>query len=131
MTTTSTPEMSTTKRALLALRDLQAKVDAYESASHEPIAIIGMGCRFPGDANNPAQYWQLLMDGVDAIGEVPADRWDLSHYYDADPAIPGKMYSRYGGFLRRVDQFDPAFFNISPREAASLDPQQRLLLEVA
>ena len=119
-------------------RHLAGSPDASESATragpdreakNEPIAIIGIGCRFPG-ANDPAAFWQLLRDGVDAIREVPADRFDLSAFYDPDPAIPGKMNTRWGGFLGQVDQFDPNFFGISPREALRMDPQQRLLLEV-
>ncbi len=98
-------------------------------AKNEPIAIIGIGCRFPG-ANNPAAFWQLLRNGVDAIGEVPADRFDQRAFYDPDPSVPGKMNTRWGGFLENVDQFDANFFGISPREAARMDPQQRLLLEV-
>ena len=96
---------------------------------NEPIAIIGIGCRFPG-ANDPAAFWQLLRDGVDAIREVPADRFDQHAFYDPDPATPGKMNTRWGGFLEQVDQFDANFFGISPREALRMDPQQRLLLEV-
>jgi len=98
--------------------------------SAEPIAIVGVGCRFPSAAN-PDEYWQLLRDGVDAIREVPSDRWDAHAYYDPDPSAPGKMNTRWGGFLDHLDHFDPAFFGISPREAAHMDPQQRLLLEVA
>ncbi len=98
-------------------------------AENEPIAIIGIGCRFPG-ANDPAAFWQLLRNGVDAISEVPADRFDQNAFYDPDPTTPGKMNTRWGGFLERVDQFDPDFFGISPREAVRMDPQQRLLLEV-
>ena len=95
----------------------------------EPIAIIGIGCRFPG-AKDPEAFWQLLRDGVDAITEVPANRWDIESFYDPDSAQPDKMNTRWGGFLDQVDQFDPQFFGIAPREAASMDPQQRLLLEV-
>ena len=98
-------------------------------AKNEAIAIIGIGCRFPG-ANDPAAFWQLLRDGVDAIREVPADRFDQHAFYDPDPAAPGKMNTRWGGFMGQVDQFDPNFFGISPREALRMDPQQRLLLEV-
>src|SRR6185295_1249400 len=93
------------------------------------IAIIGLGCRFPGAAS-PADYWRLLREGKDAVGEVPPDRWNIDEYYDPDPEAPGKMYTRDGGFLREVAQFDPYFFGISPREATSMDPQQRLVLEV-
>ncbi|MCI0394342.1 MAG: polyketide synthase dehydratase domain-containing protein [Chloroflexi bacterium] len=96
----------------------------------EPVAIIGLGCRFPGAANVPA-FWQLLCSGTDAISLVPADRWDGAAFYDPDPAVPGKISSRWGGFLEEIDGFDAAFFKISPREAIQIDPQQRLLLEVA
>ncbi|MCA9976486.1 MAG: polyketide synthase, partial [Anaerolineales bacterium] len=102
-----------------------------EQAQSEPIAIVGMSVRFPGSANSPAAFWELLRDGVDAITEVPSQRWDIDAYYDPDPDAPGKMYTRWGGFIDNVDQFDPAFFNVSPREAISMDPQQRLLLETS
>lgn len=96
----------------------------------EPIAIIGIGCRFPG-ANNPEAFWQLLHNGVDAIAQVPKDRWDIDSFYNPEPGIPGKMNTRWGGFLDQVDQFEPSFFGISPREVERMDPQQRLVLEVA
>ncbi len=96
----------------------------------EPVAIIGIGCRLPGGADGPDSFWRLLREGVDAIGEVPPERWDLAAFYDEDPAAPGKMNTRWGGFLERIDGFDASFFGISPREAAPMDPQQRLLLEV-
>ncbi|MBI4587682.1 MAG: acyltransferase domain-containing protein, partial [Candidatus Rokubacteria bacterium] len=117
-------------------RHLVGESDPLESAvghpgmNREPIAIIGIGCRFPG-ASGPDAFWRLLREGVDAIREVPADRWDLRAFYDPDPSVPGKMNTRWGGFLERVDQFDYRFFGISPREAARIDPQHRLLLEVA
>jgi acyl transferase domain-containing protein/acyl carrier protein len=95
----------------------------------EPIAIVGMGCRLPG-APSLSAYWQLLLQGQDAIREVPHDRWSLEEFYDADPNQAGKHYCRQGGFLDQVDQFEPEFFGIAPREAAYIDPQQRLLLEV-
>lgn len=122
--------LSPTKRALLAVKKLQAQVDALQYQRTEPIAIIGMACRFPGGVNSPEQYWELLARGGDAITEVPAERWDVDAYYDADPAAKGKIYNRYGGFIADVDKFDPQFFGISPREAEMLDPQQRLWLEV-
>nr|BFE74707.1 hypothetical protein GCM10020092_080080 [Actinoplanes digitatis] len=97
----------------------------------DPIAIIGIGCRFPGGADGPHEYWRLLREGTDAVTEVPADRWKFQDFADDDPAAPGKTTTRWGGFLHGVDRFDPAFFGISPREASSMDPQQRLLAEVA
>jgi acyl transferase domain-containing protein/thioesterase domain-containing protein/acyl carrier protein len=100
-------------------------------ASDDAIAVIGVGCRFPGGADGPAAFWRLLADGVDAISDVPAGRWDLGKYFDADPETPGTMYSRRGGFVADLERFDAHFFGISPVEARSMDPQQRLLLEVA
>ena len=97
----------------------------------EPIAIIGMGCRFPGGVTDPESYWKLLHDGVDAITDIPADRWDARVFYDPEPGKAGKTNARWGGFLAGIDQFDSHFFGISPREAARMDPQQRLLMEVA
>lgn len=96
----------------------------------EPIAIIGIGCRFPGGAASPASFWKLLTEEVDAISEVPDSRWKLEDYYDPKPQR-GKTYAKWGGFLDRVDLFDAAYFGITPREAQAMDPQQRLLLETA
>ncbi|WP_396978123.1 type I polyketide synthase [Nostoc sp. ATCC 53789] len=127
----SIDQLSPSQRALLALKELRAKIDAMERAKTEPIAIVGMACRFPGGADDPETFWQILRDGTDAIVEVPSDRWDIDAYYDPNPDSPGKMSSRYGGFLKQVDRFDAEFFGISPREAISIDPQQRLLLEVS
>ena len=118
------------RESLAAIDRLQSRLDASEGARREPIAIVGLGCRFPG-AGNPQEFWELLRDGRDAVRDVPADRWDADAYYDANPDAPGKSTTRRGGFLDRVDLFDARFFGISPREAATLDPQQRLLLEVA
>ena len=95
----------------------------------EPIAIVGLGCRFPG-APDPDAFWNLLRSGGDAICEVPADRWDASAFYDPDPATPGTTTTRSGGFLAEIDAFEPSFFCIAPKEASHMDPQQRLLLEV-
>ncbi|NCR08191.1 MAG: acyltransferase domain-containing protein [Microcystis aeruginosa LG13-11] len=116
--------------ALETIRKMRLKLKAVEAAKTEPIAIVGMDCQFP-QANHSQGYWQLLHNGVDAVTEIPASRWEVSNYYDPDPSQPGKMYSRHGAFLDQVDQFDPHFFGISPLEAARLDPQQRLLLEVS
>ncbi|MBH8561399.1 type I polyketide synthase [Nostoc sp. CENA67] len=119
------------KNALLGLEKLQSKLNAIEQAKTEPIAVIGMSCRFPGGANTPEQFWQLLSNGVDAIAEVPSDRWDADAYFDPDLSSPDKMNTRWGGFLNDIDMFDSFFFGISSQEAAAIDPQQRLLLEVA
>ncbi|MBH8553203.1 SDR family NAD(P)-dependent oxidoreductase [Nostocaceae cyanobacterium CENA357] len=123
-------QLSPLQRSVLALKEMRAKLDAVENAKTEPIAIIGMNCRFPGEADYPEKFWELLHNGIDAITEVPADRWDVDEYYNANPNTLGKIYTRYGGFIKQVDQFDPHFFGLSPLEAASMDPQHRLLLEV-
>jgi acyl transferase domain-containing protein/ubiquinone/menaquinone biosynthesis C-methylase UbiE len=95
------------------------------------VAIVGIGLRFPGRANNPAALWKILRDGVDAVTEIPPDRWSIKKFYDPEPGTPGKTNARWGGFVEGIDRFDADFFGISPREAARMDPQQRLLLEVA
>jgi len=99
-------------------------------AGAEPIAVVGIGCRFPGEVHGPDDYWQLLVGGRDTITTVPADRWDAEAYYDADPSAPGRMPTKWGAFLSDVAGFDADFFGITPREAEAMDPQQRLLLEV-
>jgi acyl transferase domain-containing protein/acyl carrier protein len=133
-------QMTPLQRAALAIKELRTRLNAAELAqkdptSHsayvEPVAIVGMGCRFPGQADTPEAFWHLLQNGIDAIGDIPADRWDIASHFDPDPDVIGKMRVNQGGYLDQVDQFDPQFFNISPREALSLDPQQRLLLMVA
>lgn len=98
----------------------------------EPVAIIGIGCRFPGGSDSPETFWQLMAEGRDGICEVPGDRWNIDRFWDPDPEKPGKMYIRSGGFIQqRIDEFDALFFGMSPREAEYLDPQQRVLMEVA
>jgi acyl transferase domain-containing protein/NAD(P)-dependent dehydrogenase (short-subunit alcohol dehydrogenase family)/acyl carrier protein len=118
------------KRLALLAADLNSKLDRLNRRETEPIAVIGMGCRFPDHVDDPDSFWRLVIEGRDAIREVPSERWDVDAFYDPDPDAPGKMSTRWGGFLEGVDQFDPEFFGISPREAAGMDPQQRLLLEV-
>jgi len=119
------------QESLEAIERLQARLRVAEQARHEPIAILGAGCRFPGGVEDLDKYWRVLEGGINAVSDVPADRWDADAYYDPDPKAPGKMCTRRAGFLVQVDRFDPQFFGISPREAATMDPQQRLLLEVA
>ena len=117
------------KRALQAIKDLRARLESVERARTEPIAVVGMACRFPG-ADSVNAFWQLLKNRDDAITPVPADRWDANALFDANADVKGKLTMRFGGFLPGVDQFDPYFFGISPREAQGMDPQQRLLAEV-
>jgi acyl transferase domain-containing protein/SAM-dependent methyltransferase len=127
----SEQQLSPVKRAILELRELRGQLADHERRQCEPIAIIGIGCRFPGGVDGPESFWRLLQDGVDAITEVPPDRWDANTFYNPNSDVPGKMSTRWGGFLEDIDRFDADFFGISPREAAALDPQQRLLLEVS
>ncbi|MFG6100259.1 thioester reductase domain-containing protein [Leptothoe sp. ISB3NOV94-8A] len=120
----SATSLSATKRALIALREMRAELQAVKSAQTEPIAIIGMGCRFPGGVNSPDEFWQLLQQGQDAVGPIPSDRWP-------GQAATYETTTSLAGLLDQVDSFDAQFFGITPREARNLDPQQRLLLEVS
>jgi acyl transferase domain-containing protein/thioesterase domain-containing protein len=129
MSTTKLDYAALLKDALRQLDALQADLAKAQRVKTEPIAIVGMACRFPG-ADNLEQFWDLLQNGKATIGEAPPERWSTEAYYAAEPATPGKMYVRQGAFLDDVAHFDPHFFGISPQEAQSLDPQQRLLLEV-
>jgi len=124
-------QLSPLKKAFLALEQAQKRIASLERVRTEGIAIVGAACRIPGGAEDLESFWQLLHRGRDTIREVPSNRWDIDEYYDPDPDTPGKMATRYGGFIDQpVDRFDAHFFGISPREANTLDPQQRLLLEV-
>ncbi|MGW0854215.1 type I polyketide synthase [Streptomyces sp. NPDC002690] len=122
---TAAPETPVAK-ALAAVRQLRGKIDVLERQKREAIAIVGMSCRLPGGVASPADLWKVVSEGVDTIGEVPRDRWDLRRTQRAEDVAPA-----YGGFIDEVDGFDPYFFGISPREAARMDPQQRHFLEVA
>ncbi len=112
--------LSPLKRAYLAIDELQSKLEIYQRHVSEPIAVIGMGCRFPGDGSNHEKFWQLLHNGVDATRDFPDDRFDVDECHD-----PGIDYPRRGSFVDEIDQFDPQFFGIAPREALRIDPQQR------
>ena len=119
------------KRALVEIRHLRAQLAEAEESRREPIAIVGMGLRFPGGACDAESFARNLWSGADAVTEIPADRWSLDVHYAADPDAPGKMMTRHGAFLKQLDKFDAEFFGIAPREAVSMDPQQRLVLELA
>ncbi len=99
--------------------------------NRHPLAIVGIGCRFPGDVVDVESFWDLLVNGRSGIVEVPENRWNREHYYHRNRSIPGKMVTKWGGFVDNLDQFDAQFWGISPREALRMDPQQRWLLEVA
>ncbi len=117
--------------ALNTIKNMKQKIEALEKEKNEPIAIIGIGCRYPGDINDTDSFWNVLNNATDAVTEVPKSRWDAEALYDPNPAVLGKVVSRSGCFVDNIDQFDADFFGISPREAVSLDPQQRLLLETS
>jgi FkbH-like protein len=124
------PTIAGAARAFSATVDARPQVAPSPPAA-EPIAIVGMACRFPGGADNPEALWQLLAGGIDVVGDPPPGRWDTTALYDPDPGAAGRAYTLQGGYLTGIDRFDAAFFGISPREAAAMDPQQRLLLQTA
>ncbi|WP_197094187.1 beta-ketoacyl synthase N-terminal-like domain-containing protein, partial [Nonomuraea sp. SBT364] len=119
------------KRATVELAQTRRRLAEVEERHDEPIAVIGMACRYPGGSGTTEGYWDLLREGRHAVREVPSTRWDIDDYYDPDPRAPGGIYTRYGTFLDDVAGWDADFFGLSPREALRMDPQQRMLLELA
>jgi phthiocerol/phenolphthiocerol synthesis type-I polyketide synthase B len=124
-------QLSPQAREALARELIRAGTRFPADAVAEPVAVVGMGCRFPGGVTGPSSYWRLLLDGGDAVTEVPADRWDADEFYDPDSSVPGRMTTKWGGFVSDAEGFDAEFFGITPREGEAMDPQQRMLLEVA
>jgi myxalamid-type polyketide synthase MxaB len=107
------------QKSLQAIRVLQEKVQKLESKQNEPIAIVGMACRLPGNSDTPDKFWEFLKNGGDASAEILRDRWNYEDYYSADPDMPGKSYVKEASFLNDdITQFDPGFFGISPNEAS-------------
>ncbi|HET6143117.1 MAG TPA: beta-ketoacyl synthase N-terminal-like domain-containing protein [Candidatus Acidoferrales bacterium] len=130
-TKTQFEDLSPIKKALYEIRTLKGKLQHLTEAQNEPVAIVGVGLRFPGGASDATSYWKILTDRVNTVTEIPAARWNIDDYFDANPEAPGKMYSRHGSFLADTAGFDAHLFGVSPREAIEMDPQHRIALEVA
>jgi acyl transferase domain-containing protein/acyl carrier protein len=129
---TLNPQDELLDRARKVIRELREKLSAAEARSHsEPVAVIGMGFRFPGCGSDPDQFWRMIVEGCDAVQSIPPDRWDADAFYSRDVGVPGKINTRHAAFLNDVRRFDAAFFDITPREAVRMDPQQRIFLETA
>jgi len=129
---TLNPQDELFERARKTIRELREKLRAAEAANRpEPIAVIGMGIRFPGCGSDIHQFWRMIVEGRDAVKCIPADRWDRDVHYASEPGVPGKINTRHAAFLDDVGRFDAAFFDITPREAIRMDPQQRIFLETA
>src|SRR5271156_2062072 len=129
---TLNPQDELIARARKTIRELREKRRAAEAANQpEPIAVIGMGIRFPGCGSDVQQFWRMIVDGRDAVKSIPPDRWDRDAYYASEAGVPGKINTRHAAFLDDVRRFDAAFFDITPREAIHMDPQQRIFLETA
>ncbi|MFM8332695.1 MAG: type I polyketide synthase, partial [Candidatus Methylumidiphilus sp.] len=123
------PYLEALKKASTKIKELLNENAALRGRG--PVAVVGVGCRFPGGADTPAQFWEMLAEGRDAVAEIPQERWDLAQWWDADPDAPGKSYVKTAALLADVKGFDAGFFSITPKEAEAMDPQQRLLLEVS
>src|SRR5438105_8906090 len=120
------------RRLTADLHQTRQRLREAEAHKQEPIAVVGMACRFPGEAATPEKFWDIIDNGVDVVGDFPDDRgWDAGNLYDPDPGKLGKSYAREGGFLGNASDFDADFFRIAPREAVTIEPQQRILLEVS
>lgn len=129
--TPSRPTKELLADALRVLEKTRARVEALRAERSEPLAIVGIGCRLPGGANGPDTLWKHLLAGDDLTSEVPRERWNAESFHDPDPEAPGKTVTKRGGFVEGIEEFDPGFFGLAPREAPHVDPQQRLLLATA